>query len=403
VVDVAGYPVLQDKRVILTDALFRDTGERVTNQPVAVTATDALNRDMHAQLVRVQGKLVQNTIRGDNHLLVLDCDGMLVEATLPKTGDEANDAIARLKHESLIELTGVSKVMGAMEWSGLVKLLSVSVMLRSPLDIHVLSEPSWWTTRRLLGLVGILAGLIALGAVWVTALRKRVAAQTEIIKEKVEREALWRDRSRIAQDIHDDVGASLTQVAFLSQRVQVALKTPDTAAPLADKIESVARSTIRALDEIVWAVNPRHDTLESLADYLCQLAREQFRLTPVNCLLDVPAVLPEVNLRAEVRHNVALAVKEALHNVVKHSGATNAELGLKVEVGGLTITVRDDGRGFDPAAKPASRNGLFNIERRMKEIAGSYMIESTPKVGTFVRLQVPLQAGKASVKRSGSH
>jgi signal transduction histidine kinase len=237
--------------------------------------------------------------------------------------------------------------------------------------------------------------VLGLVAVWVVLLRRQVRQQTKIIKDKIEREAVWRDRSRIAQDIHDDLGASLTQVGFLSQRIQTAREHPKEAAALADRVVEVSRSTVRALDEIVWAVNPRHDSLQSLADYLVKLASEQLSLTHINCLLDIPTVLPEVGLRAEIRHNLALAVKEALHNVVKHSRARTLNLALRFEADQVEINIRDDGIGFVRAANSHQRNGLANIERRLTEIGGSCQIETGPGQGASVRLCVlipPLRA-----------
>ena len=388
-VEASGYPTLQNKRVFLDDCLLRLLRGGQTVEPVETTVAICLESDLHAELVRIRGELLQNTKRQDEALLILNCDGQVVEATVSQTRLGAETSrIARLKPNSLLELEGVAQIVTSMQPSGYVRPSGFRLLLGRPGDIRLLRAPPWWTPQRLLGLVGALMAVLGLVAVWVVLLRRQVRQQTRIIKDKIEREAVWRDRSRIAQDIHDDLGASLTQVGFLSQRIQTAREHPKEAAALADRVVEVSRSTVRALDEIVWAVNPRHDSLQSLADYLVKLASEQLSLTHINCLLDIPTVLPEVGLRAEIRHNLALAVKEALHNVVKHSRARTLNLALRFEADQVEINIRDDGIGFVRAANSHQRNGLANIERRLTEIGGSCQIETGPGQGASVRLCV---------------
>jgi signal transduction histidine kinase len=323
----------------------------------------------------------------------------VVEATVSgaRLGAETS-RIAKLKPNSMLELEGVAQIVTSMQPSGYVRPSGFRLLLGGPGDIRLLRAPPWWTPQRLLGLVGALMAVLGLLAVWAVLLRRQVRQQTKIIKDRIEREAVWRDRSRIAQDIHDDLGASLTQVGFLSQRIQTAREHPQESAALADRVVEVSRSTVRALDEIVWAVNPRHDSLQSLADYLVKLASEQLSLTKTNCLLDIPAVLPEVGLRAEIRHNLALAVKEALHNVVKHSRARTLNLALRFEANQVEISIRDDGIGFVRAANVHHRNGLANLERRLAEIGGTCQIETGPGQGTCVRLSVLITSAGAKVE-----
>jgi signal transduction histidine kinase len=208
---------------------------------------------------------------------------------------------------------------------------------------------------------------------------------------------LEKERARIAKDLHDDLGANLTQIIFLSERVEVARHDGQETAQWFDLIPATAQQTIQSLDEIVWAVNPRHDTLESLANYLSQFAQQHLALANVRCVLDVPAVLPAVPLSAEVRHNLLLTTREALQNVARHAAATEVRLTLKLNDSGLNIVIADNGRGFDPNSGNSDGNGLHNMQRRLQEIGGRLELNSRPGHGTSVLLFVPQKALHAHV------
>jgi signal transduction histidine kinase len=224
--------------------------------------------------------------------------------------------------------------------------------------------------------------------------------------ERLEQQrALERERARIAKDIHDDLGASLTRIILLSQSAKADLETTGNDTGDLDRIFGTARELTRAMDEIVWAVNPTHDTLDSLAGYLGKFAQDYLRAANIRCRLRVPMQLPPWPLTAEVRHNLFLAVKEALHNVVKHSGASEVSINLTIEQSGFSLAVEDNGRGFDVEAANApdgngsanpdrieSGNGLANMRRRLAEIGGSCEIRSAPQQGTCITFGVGVAA-----------
>ena len=194
--------------------------------------------------------------------------------------------------------------------------------------------------------------------------------------------ALEKERSRIARDMHDDVGSSLTKIGKL------AAKLDDPA------IAETAREVVQAMDEIVWTVNPRNDTLESLADYLVHYTEDFLRPTGIAYELDVALALPDVLLSAEVRHNVYMAVREALNNAVKHAAPTRIWLGLSVEGDQLTLIVRDDGCGFSQEGLATSSDGLGNMRQRLADIGGELSIVSIPDHGTTLTLHVRLKGIK---------
>ena len=210
--------------------------------------------------------------------------------------------------------------------------------------------------------------------------------------EMLEREhALERERARIAQDIHDDLGASLTQIGFISALIARGTATPSEIREQGERIRGHAVEVVRSLDSIVWAVQPKHDRVPSLVAYLCQVADELFRDSPIRCRQDVAADIPTAPLEAEKRHQMLLAAKESLHNAAKHSHAREVWLRIRVNEGVLVITVSDDGTGFTSSTSDGS--GLENMQHRMKTIGGTCEITSAA-TGTTVVLRMPLPGSR---------
>jgi signal transduction histidine kinase len=207
--------------------------------------------------------------------------------------------------------------------------------------------------------------------------------------------ALEQERARIAQDLHDELGSLLTRISLLGGLLKADKDSPEQIEMHAGKISQSADQTVRALEEIVWAVHPGSDTLQSLADYIAHFATELFDGNNTRCRLDLPNNLPPWPLPPDIRHNIFLIVKEALTNALKHSGAREVQVQLKISGKTLEILVQDDGKGFDPASlADERRNGLRNMRRRAEAIGGKLELQSTP--GTAVKLLVDLQNGLES-------
>lgn len=205
---------------------------------------------------------------------------------------------------------------------------------------------------------------------------------------------LERLRTRIATDMHDELGTRLTRIGLLSEFVERQTSGAHPAKSEIAQISAMTHEMVRTMDEIVWAVNPRNDTLEDLANYICHFAQEFFRHASVRCRLDIPANLPPLRLTTELRHNVFLAVKEALNNVVKHAQALSVKVTLRLEGTVLSIVVQDDGQGFDPASQRPGGIGLRNMQQRLESIGGRVEVESGSGNGTTVRFQAKLRENK---------
>ncbi len=391
-VEAVGYPTLGPARVVLQDGRLRRVAPGAPPLPLELGRSEILARYADAELVRLTGRLFENSVRGEVRVLVLESEGRLLEARFPRRlTTEEERKLGQLRPRTELAVTGIAQVAGAADWGGGVRPYALSLLLRGPADLVVLHEPPWWTPARLAGAIGALLLVVVFGAGWVVLLRRRVAAQTAVIREQARREAHERERRRIAQDIHDDLGSRLTQLALLGARVKAAAAPDAPAGELGERISETARTTVQTMDEIVWAVNPGNDTLQSLGDYLCKVATALLGGAGIACQLDVPAVLPERPVSAELRHNLVLAVREALNNVVKHSRASAASLALRLEGGGVTIEIADNGIGLGAAAAGRG-NGLGNLRRRLAESRGTCEIESNPGGGTRVCLAVTLGA-----------
>jgi signal transduction histidine kinase/ligand-binding sensor domain-containing protein len=204
-----------------------------------------------------------------------------------------------------------------------------------------------------------------------------------------QQEALEKERARIARDLHDQLGANLTQVALLGELAEADKELPQEVESHARQISQTARETTRALDEIVWTVNPANDTLDGLINYICKYAQEYLALAGLRYRIEVPPSLPAVPISPELRHNAFLAAKEAVNNVVKHSGASSAWLRLHLEPTSFTLEITDDGKGLPAGAAAKGRNGLKNMRKRMEEVGGSFSIGPGSAGGTVVRLSAP--------------
>jgi len=248
---------------------------------------------------------------------------------------------------------------------------------------------TWWFSTM------VAAGLLVwvVGTVRIVDKRKY---QRQLQRAEQER-MLERERARIAQDLHDDLGSSLTRLTLLSGLVKADKDNPEQVEAHASKLSQAADQTVRALEEIVWAVRPGSDTLQSLMDYIAHFANELFDGSSARCRLDLPNDLPGWPLPPDMRHNIFLIVKEALTNAFKHSGAREVQVRAKILARTLEISVVDDGKGFNPASLAEDwRNGMGNMRRRAAAMNAKLDIQSTPGKGTTVLFSVILEGQKHS-------
>ena len=256
---------------------------------------------------------------------------------------------------------------------------SASSYLELPIQVrsHLWENP-WFRPAAAAAAVGLIALAI------LQTFRRRALAR---ISKLTLRNTLERDRARIARDMHDDLGTRVSSLIIGNSLVQRDLDR-DTVATRRHLVRmgSAARDLATAMDELIWAVNPANDTLDQLASHLGGLVQDIFGDECFRLQIKVPTDLPHIPLRAEFRHHFSLAVKEALHNVLKHAGPCDVSLEVKQAGNQFIAIVQDTGRGFDPS-KPEEGNGLLNLQSRLAELGGSCEVKSVPGSGTTVILR----------------
>ena len=241
-------------------------------------AADLMRSDNDSTRVRVEGILVSLRAAGPEQVLEMQSDMRSFTARL-KAGEES---MPSLPPGSRLELTGVYAGRGGHP-GGLQDVVSFELFLRSPADIRVLARPPWWTLKRLLISLGALACLLAVFALWVTQLRRQVDQRTAELgaqiraRERVEHQrALEQERTRIAQDLHDELGSGITEVSMLAARAKSVVASDEQRNRYLEQVGDKAREMVTALDEIVWAMNPRHDSLAALVSSTSPSTRTVF-------------------------------------------------------------------------------------------------------------------------------
>ncbi|MGB8169287.1 MAG: ATP-binding protein, partial [Chthoniobacteraceae bacterium] len=197
-------------------------------------------------------------------------------------------------------------------------------------------------------------------------------------------------------DLHDDLGAGLTEISLTSDLATNPQLAEHESRQYTREIGARARELVQSMDEIVWAVNPRNDSIASLSVYACQYAQHLVKPLGIACRLDVQPGLPEIPLNAEQRYNFFLAFKETINNVARHSQATELQLAIHTEGDHFCLIIEDNGRGFEPGGELAGADGLRNIRERLRRLHGECEISSQTGRGTRVSLRVPLHPAPAA-------
>lgn len=233
---------------------------------------------------------------------------------------------------------------------------------------------------------GLFVGSAAIGlGAWLFRHRGKAVELPKVLA------AVEEERKRIAQDLHDDLGSRLSEIGLLSTPVSLVPLSETQARRRLERIEQQADSSVRSLDQIVWAINPANDCISSVVSYFCLYAQQFLRETSVGCRLEVATDLPEQLLGPDPRHQLFLAYKEALHNVVRHAAASEVRIGIAVRRGALLLRVEDNGRGLPAQLPPAGADGLRNMRQRLERLGGRCAYRSSPGRGLTVTFELPLR------------
>jgi signal transduction histidine kinase len=241
-------------------------------------------------------------------------------------------------------------------------------------------KPFWKTVGFI---VAIFALLLLTGyIVFRSVLRRRLLRQRiQLEKEK----AIAGERTRIATDMHDELGAGISTIKYLSQSAPFI--APQVQKENNLKIAAQADELVDKMNDIIWAMNENNDTLDNLLYYCKAWVLEYCDAHHLQAAVILPETIPQYTVRGDVRQHVFLCVKEAVHNIIKHAGATAIELSFLLKAGSMDIIVSDNGKGFDrQKIKPG--NGLYNMQKRVKQLKGT--LETDSGSGTRLRFSFPL-------------
>ncbi len=258
-----------------------------------------------------------------------------------------------------------------------------------PAGLRVVVEPFYWQTRTF----KVVAASIATILIGVIAWLMTRGIYVGRIKAMERAQAIERERSRIAADLHDRLGAQTTQIIFQAGALtqQMDGGNYQAADQSADLIGDTAQDLALSVDEIVWATNPSRDNSESSIAFITSYAESYFRKTNTRLRIDVPPGLERTQLSAEVRHQVFLASKEAMTNVIKHAAAKTVWLRFEQTEQRFVITIEDDGKGFIDRKESSLRHGLVGMQNRIEAVGGTVTITGKPNAGVKVSLAVPFQ------------
>jgi signal transduction histidine kinase len=393
-VEVAGFPVLNGLSPVLQVAVARKIGQTTLPEAETLPPENLVRGEYDSTRVKIDGVLagVRETPAGQ--ILEMQSGGRIFAARL----NTADDSVRSLASGSKLELTGVYAGEGGNRAMGQ-EISSFELLLGSPAGIKVLAQPPWWTLERLLVITGVLACVLAAAALWITQLHRQVEQRTLELgaqiqqRQNVEHQrAMEQERTRIAQDLHDELGSGITEISMLIARAKFATIPEEKRNQYLEQVREKSGQVVTVLDEIVWAMNPRHDSLASLVSYFCIYADRFLGLANITWRLESVAGTTNHMMDSRSRHQLFLAFKEALTNVVRHAQASEVRLSIQVEKGQLWLTVSDNGRGFSPAATTEVMDGIANMRARIERLGGKFEISGDTGSGTTVRFYVPLSS-----------
>jgi signal transduction histidine kinase len=388
VVDAVGFPELSTASPVLREAVVRKRSHAALPPARLLEANDLTRVDLDSTRVRIKAVLVDQRTTGSEQALEMRSGLRSFLARL--TGK--NHTVLDIPAGSQLELTGTYASQGVNQ-----SVASFELLIDSPPDVVVLARPPWWTLQKLLIILGALACVLAVTVLWITQLHRTVAQRTAELeiqireRQRVEQEhAMEQERGRIAQDLHDELGSSLTEISMLGVRAQAASTPSEKRGAYLQQMSDKARQMITALDEIVWAMNPTHNSVSSMVSYFSIYAERFLGLANINWVLEGPIEADHYVVDSRHRHQLFLAFKEALTNVVRHAKATEVRLNIQMEQKQIRLTISDNGRGWANGEPIEGMDGVTNMRTRLQKLGGRFDISSKAGTGTIVRFDVPL-------------
>lgn len=340
---------------------------KIAGEPLALGETGAVNLaplELAAGTNNLDIEFVSPNFRDETAVRYqYKLDGVDADWNPPGNAREVNDA--------QLAPGDYRFVVRAVNESGVVSAAPASLQFRILRPI----QQRWWFLAALgLGLGGLFYG----------GYRYRLEQAVRV--ERV--------RTRIAHDLHDDIGANLTRISILSE---VAKQQQSNGAPppaeLLDSIADISRESVAAMNDIVWAINPQHDSLLNLIGRMRRHAEEVFLSRNIRLEFEAPGNAERLKLDIETRRDLYLIFKEAVNNAARHAACSAVRIQIEAGATRIQLTVHDNGKGFDPSSPVHSHgegNGLLSMRNRARTLGGELVIDSVPGTGSELRLTIPL-------------
>lgn len=386
VVSVVGFPTVGQYSPVLEDAVISRIQRGAPPAPIDIRPEELITGDYDGELVRLSARLMNHVQRGDEEILVLEADNMILSARVDSERTANN--FQGLQSGSELEVTGVCLTQPTENWnpSVITKPESFQLLLRSSNDVTVIRNPPWWTLSRLLWMLGIMSVVLLVGFAWVFVLDRRVRQQTAIIQQKLQREAVLEERTRIAREFHDTLEQELVAITI---QLETVADQFDEAPQIARQMLTLARNmTRRSLFEArrsVWDLRSHlleNSTLVNAIGEVGKLMTASSRVPISVATSGSPHKLPP-----QVENNLLRITQEALANALKHARASHVNVSLDYQGGKVVLRIQDDGVGFDTnnsAIMYAGHFGLLDMSERAEKMGGTFSMVSNPDEGTEI-------------------
>ncbi len=387
VVEVSGFPTMGTFSAVLEDAVYRRVARTNAPEAVVTTVRQVLRGTLDANLISLEATVVE-FLGGRTEIgLLLQSSNEVFRARLERS---EGDVPLSLEAGTKIRATGVCLVEQAVSatpnFSSSAR--SFELLLRSPGDIVVLTQPPWWNPERLAYAVGIVLLLALLALMWALQLSARVKTQTEIIRQGVEKAAALEERQRIAREFHDTLEQELVGLSLRLDAVVPRVEEPKARGLVEATRKLVGRLQVEAR-EFVWNLRGSEVDPALLRQLIERSAADMAGEVKVS--MDVQGDLGRIP--QSLAHPVLRIAQEAMANAVKHAEAKSVTVLIEVQAAQVRLLVKDDGKGFDlskgSAAKPG-HFGLQGMQERAKKAGGELRLASEPGKGTAVEFIAPL-------------
>lgn len=389
-IDAAGFPVIVNDEVVIQNAVTRLRSQGMPAEPVRSKVPALLTGSRASDLVSIESRLVDWVADGQSVTLVLESDNRLFrgQVQLP-----AGSTWVVPEKGSILDVTGIC-VISELEDHWSYRPRSFMLLVASPDDLRVLRLPPWWTAERLRRAFLVTLALLTAGLAWVWALRRQVQRKRSVIEHQASHAAVLEERSRIARDLHDTLEQGLTGVSLQLKAVDTDLNADpqrahvrlQSAREMLRQSRAIARNAISELR--VEVVPSRHENLIMALGNAVEMWNKSGALTAKLQVAGTPVRLP-----GSIEHHLAGIGSEAMTNAVKHGRATVVRVEVVFSAGLVRLSIADNGIGFDPAAIRSDAPGcygLLGMRERALEMSARIDIESQPRRGTTIRIEVPL-------------